>query len=469
MAASKICINHDVATGVVNLLQVGGYVKGNNARRHVEASMKALKMPSRKDEKICGVGKDVLVGSYEEALKIAEHLGATQEQVEAVKGALRALTPAPVVADVSRVMGQSGGEKSTREELGGFSTHLMTEDSVRRMVLPVLGDTDPFPICYDKQWCAYMGYSRYDTAMDKIKTLIKDGDLIVDTDVQPREQVLLATGNKYTAYYFSVDGIKLFFMAACTPEARKFKMYFVKIEKEYNKVVPELLKTQEEVDRLKEENERLRREKEIASDYQRWRATREDGISAHDSAMERLKHIVSGINESGSAKLYAIVNDAMNKAVLDFKGSTTAFKAALKYDKGLSVPDVLDDLALREMQAIVERFTRYFAKEGHILRQLPLDVVIRKVYEFGDWQRMANVQAGDLKNDHMLSNEEAKKRKRKRQKDIKVKRLGGGRTSAPQIVHNHTNNYNNSPVITINNAPPRTTQQTLKSFFVPKE
>lgn len=434
------CINHDISTGDVNLLQVAGFIKGSkHARHHVQVAMKSLQLPIRQDKKISGVGKLVIVGTYDEALAVATHMNATNEQVFAVKEALKGL------GESNRIPDERFPEIQSEENAMEFD-----EVSARALIISCLETKANFPIVFDERWSSYMGYAYHADAIKRIEGLIEKGSFIHKKHYVTESYLNLNTGRTLERYRMSKRGIRSFFMTVQTVNGMRFREYYLDLEEEYDSIVPELKKTQAENDRLQEELERLRKEKEIASDYQRWRASREDGIAAHHSAMDRLKHIVGGINEVGSAKLYAIVNDAINKAVLDFQESTTAFKANKKYDRSLSVPDILDDMALRERQSIVERFMRYFAKEGDFLRQLPLDVVVNKVYEFAGWQRLANVKAGDLKDEHLLTNEEAKIRKRKRKDDMKVERL----SDSTNIIKKTTVNKNtivNAKQATINN------------------
>jgi phage anti-repressor protein len=284
-----------------------------------------------------------------------------------------------------------------------------------------------------------MGYNQHKKAIDRIKTLVDNGDLIVDTDVRIAEERVLSTGNMRTVYYFSLDGIKLFFMASCTPEARKFRMYFIKIEKEYNKVLPEL-------EKLQEENERLRKEKEALSDYQRWRATREDGIKAHHTAMDNLKHIVQGIEGPGSAKLYAIVNDAINKAVLNFTETTRAFKKSRGYHDSLSIPDVLDGKGQKERAHVLEKFLRFFENHYERLCQLPVSAIIDEVSSLGRLMGRANSMAGDLKRG-LLNNGEALARKKQRVKEAKAASIHAARPSTVINIDNrviNNNTFNNT-------------------------
>lgn len=170
-ATPSIYINHDVATGDVNLLQVAGYVRGGNARRHATASMKALGMAERVDKKIRGIGKEVLVGTYEEALQIAVHLGADDNKLNAIKAALTAV--------------------AQRDSKG-----------------PVVYTT--FPIVFDGTWSKMLGYKHHHDGTRKIENLINRDILSMNTHVQSEEYVNLNNGQTLQRYRFSVNGFKIF-------------------------------------------------------------------------------------------------------------------------------------------------------------------------------------------------------------------------------------------------------------------
>lgn len=246
MATSGICINYDSSTGDINLLQVGHYIKGNHARRHVEASMKALRMPSRADKKIRGVGKDVLVGTYDEAIKIAEHLGATGEQVEAIKDVLKNMSP-PVtgVADLTHHTGQNDSGKPQRApgSVGPQDEILDVElFPTKETVQTLIGVKDGFPIALDKDTSAWLGYKYHRDARYAVRKVEADGDIMRGVDFDELELgINHATGHTIKEYCFTVDGFKEFCIMLNSGKSKMVRRYFLEIERETRKRVSKQL------------------------------------------------------------------------------------------------------------------------------------------------------------------------------------------------------------------------------------
>lgn len=182
--ATLPCINHDIKTGDVNLLQVAGCIKGGkHARHHAEAAIKALKLPARDNKKIGGMGKTVAVGSYDEAVAVASHLGATEDQLNGIKEALK----------------------------GMVDGHTSVVDR-------------NFPIVLDRSLASWTGYSRLDKLKERVDGLIAFGKLILGVHVIQKPVMNLSQGREQSMYMFSKEGLKRLVAVGHTTNAQSISL-----------------------------------------------------------------------------------------------------------------------------------------------------------------------------------------------------------------------------------------------------
>jgi hypothetical protein len=243
--------------------------------------------------------------------------------------------------------------------------------------------------------------------------VVDDESLEWDVDVKDTKQgINLVTGNQYKVYCFTREGFYAFAMLCPTKKAKLVRQYFIKVEKEYKVVAAELVKAHKEIADLKENLQ------EANKGYV-WSRTRDRSYDVQKDTMLEVKEITRGVNGEDRSELHPIVNSAINKAVLGFPGTTEAFKKSLGIsDKDrLGIPDLLSAEGQEERMRISKLFARYFNANRGELRATPLADIKATVYAIAAKTGAVNEIIGDRVS-QLLSLEEAKKRKMKRDRAL---------------------------------------------------
>lgn len=434
-------ILYDARNDIANLFHVARYVTGDakNAGRDAEKAAKAVGLSSEKKQ-IFGKGVKVLAGTSEEALSVARHLGASDEKLQHLS---------------SYFEGQREAEDSSLRP-----QETLTLEAVKDLVVPCLQSEHPYPVVFDERWSSFMG-QRHDNALMSIENLISKGCLVLDVHFIRETYRNVHVNRDLERFRFTRRGIKSVLMAARTEMGQRFREYYLDIEEEYNKVVPELLRTQEE-------NERLRKELERAKGLNVWKMTRKEAIDMQKDTMKELSHLVKSLEDSKGAALYPICNNIMNQAVLDFEETTTAFKKSRGYHKSLSIPDVLGVSGQKERLHVMDKFLRFFETHLERLRLLPVSKIVGEVYDLGRAIGKTNTLAGDLKRG-MLENDEALALKKQRIQEAKAP-IQAAPPPPPVVINidNRVINTFNGPGTANNNAAPiAPTAKTLYRYFQP--
>lgn len=227
-SSSRLVINHSSADGV-NLIQVVSTVTGDS--KHAgETCLKAIKTLDieKKRARIGGVGREVLVGSATDAVRIAEHLKAPEDLVIKIKAYLEATG------------GIAEGGNGSRESSHPAEMEASTRD-LPTIWESIMRSNDEYPVVFDERWSAFMG-QRHDHAVASIEKLMANGCLVQNKHYKPEEYLNPQSGKKWTRYRFTRQGIKSVLMAGRTATCRQFRQLLSEILD--SRVMAEVLDTQ---------------------------------------------------------------------------------------------------------------------------------------------------------------------------------------------------------------------------------
>lgn len=228
-------INHSVREGTVNLIQVASYVTGDkkNAGRNADRACSRLNIGTR--GKIDGVGQHVLLGSYEDAVKLAVELNASPAALAAVKDALKLLVSA-----------QGGGEDMSDDQ---DKESLFSKDETplditlfptKEEVADFIESKDPFPVKLNTAVAAWLEFRHYHSARNRVKEVAEAGDIVVNVDfidqVCGRNPM---TGREIKMYAFTLKGFRIFCSMLKSSKGRLVRRYFVEVEKEMMEQLPQ--------------------------------------------------------------------------------------------------------------------------------------------------------------------------------------------------------------------------------------
>lgn len=276
-------------------------------------------------------------------------------------------------------------------ELDTINHTLRTSDCTISILVTNKGET----FFHATEVAAFLGYAQPKVAVTKV---LKGKNVKILKDLLPELRYpssILNSGDKRQRYV-NEPGLYRMIMQSNLPAAETFQDWV------YEEVLPTLRRTGSY--NINEPDKHV--------NATPWQQARVDGLEMSKLKNACLHNVISNLanKDADAAKLYAVTNAAVNRAVLD----TDLTKAELFKSKGLpaymSIPDFLD------FDGHISRTYVETAILGHLrdnfdrLIKLPLQVIVDEIQALGKNCRRGNVATGYYVNlqDKMMSAAEAR-------------------------------------------------------------